>query len=400
MTDLLNYLNTLPKPWKILAPMVGNSEKPYRILALKHNADLVYTEMVNCKAFNKNRCDPKNNQWYTTGDRPLVIQICGDNVEEMVKTCLTVQDYCDAIDINFGCPQEIAKKGHYGSFLQDEWDLIERIVTGCSQAINIPLFCKIRIFESVEKTVEYAKMYERAGCSLLAVHGRVREQKGINSGLASWEHIRAVKEALKIPVIANGNLIYNKNIKECYEFTKADGVMIAEPHLYNPCIFCEEPKNSLEILEEFLEILRSDIKTFSKDNNNISAGSNDTLINSDNNTNNNISVNIASAGSNDTLSNSDNNITAGVLTSDIKVTACDTKTTNVDNIFYGGLKSHAFKILNTIFVKLPDLRAKLDKSKCLQDYFNFLDFLKQLLKDGAIDNEDLILKPYIRAVPK
>lgn len=322
----MEFLNTIQKPWKILAPMVGNSEKPYRILARNHNADLCYTEMVNCKAFNKNKCSPTDNQWYTIGDRPLVIQICGDDVDEMVKTCLTIQDYCDAIDINFGCPQDIAKKGHYGSFLQDEWDLIFKIVSSCAQAIRIPLFCKIRIFESIEKTVEYAKLFEKAGASLLAVHGRTREQKGMNTGLASWEHIKAVKNTLSIPVIANGNLIYYENIQECFEFTGADGVMIAEPHLYNPCIFCKKPLNALEIYDEFLNILKDE-----------------------------------------------------------------------KNIFYGGLKSHSFKIFHTIFVKLPYLRIILDKSKCLQDYINFGSLLKSLLKENVIDENDLVMKPYVRS---
>ena len=327
--EFMKYLNTLKKPWKFLAPMVGNSERPYRTLARNYGADVCYTEMVHCRAFNRNNCDPKNNQWYTAGDSPLVIQICGDDPIEMVKTCLKIEKYCDAIDINFGCPQDIAKKGHYGSFLQDEWSLIEEIVTACSNAIKIPLFCKIRIFESVEKSVEYAKIFERAGASLLAIHGRIREQKGSNSGLASWKHIKAVKKALSIPIIANGNLIYYENIKECFEYTESDGVMIAEPHLYNPCIFQEHQKNAIQIFEEFLEIIKID-------------------------------------------------------------------TPVEKNIFFGGLKSHSFKILNTIFIKLPDLRATLDKSKCLKDYFDFIDLLKSLLKDKIIDEEDLKMHPYIR----
>lgn len=327
--EFMKYLNTIQKPWKFLAPMVGNSEKAYRILARNHGADVCYTEMVNSKAFNRNKCNPTDNQWYTIGDRPLVIQICGDDPEEMVKTCLSVQDYCDAIDINFGCPQDIAKKGHYGSFLQDEWDLIYKIVSSCSRAISIPLFCKIRVFDSIEKTVEYAKLFEKAGASLLAVHGRTREQKGMNSGLASWDHIRAVKSVLNIPIVANGNLIYHQNIQECYDFTGADGVMIAEPHLYNPCIFCTHPRNALEVYDEFLNILKSE-----------------------------------------------------------------------QNVFFGGLKSHSFKILHSVLLKLPDLRILLDKAKCLQDYIDFGTHLKNLRKDNIIDLADLEMRPYIRTHDK
>lgn len=327
--SVIDKLKTIKKPWKFLAPMVGNSEEAYRILSRNFGADLCYTEMVNCKVYNKNKYNPKNNYWYTTdaSDRPLVIQICGDNPSEMLKTCLSVQDYCDAIDINFGCPQDVAKKGHYGSYLQDEWDLISEIVSECSKNIKIPLFCKIRVFESIEKTVEYAKMFEKAGASLLAVHGRTREQKGINSGLASWDHIKAVKSALNIPVIANGNMIYHEDIQKCYEYTGCDGVMIAEPHLYNPSIFSDQKILSLKIFDEYLKIV-------------------------ENNT----------------------------------------------NIFQSGyVKSHCFKIFNTLFPKKPDLRIVLDKSVSLKDFREFHRLVEDLLNNGEITESDLEMKPYIRA---
>lgn len=268
MADIFEYLNSLKKPWKFLAPMVANSEEAYRHLARKYGADLCYTEMVHCKGFNRGKKNPVSNFWYTTSknDRPLVIQICGNDVKEMLETCLAVQDYCDAIDINFGCPQDIARRGRYGSYLQDDWPLIENIVKTLSTSIKVPLFCKIRIFESVEKSVEYAKIFEKNGCALLTVHGRTREQKGHKTGLASWEHIKAIKQSLSIPVIANGNMIYHENIQECYEFTGCDGVMVAEPHLYDPTIFVAETYKSIDIFEEYLNIIKDNPSTAHKNN--------------------------------------------------------------------------------------------------------------------------------------
>lgn len=256
--NFMKYLKTLSKPWKFLAPMVGNSEHAYRILARRYGADVCYTEMVNCKVYNKTKANPTNNNWFTTDnmDRPLVIQICGNDPIEMSQACLSLQEHCDAIDINFGCPQDIAKKGKYGAYLQDDWDLVREIVSVCSKTIRIPLFCKIRVFESVEKTVEYAKIFEEAGASLLAVHGRTKEQRGHNSGVASWDHIKAVKTALNIPVVANGSILRHCDVKRCFEYTGCDGIMAAEGHLFNPTIFLDQKFSSLEIAKEYLEIAK------------------------------------------------------------------------------------------------------------------------------------------------
>lgn len=253
----LQFLEGVKRPWKFLAPMVSNSEEAYRLLARRYGADLCFTEMIHCQSYNNSKSSPENNVWFTTSreDRPLIVQICGNDPDIMLLTCLSVEGHCDGIDINFGCPQEIARRGRYGAFLMDDWELIEKIVRRLSSALSVPVFCKIRIFESIDRTVEFARMIERAGCSLLTVHGRLRSQRGAASGLASWDHVKMVKAALNIPVIANGNMIYSEDIDRCIAYTHCDGVMIAEPHLYDPTIFASVQRYSIDLFDEYLSIV-------------------------------------------------------------------------------------------------------------------------------------------------
>lgn len=130
-------------------------------------------------------------------DRPLIVQFCANNPQKLLDAAKFVERHCDAIDLNLGCPQDIAKKGHYGSFLQDEWELIfsmsscfllsagvcmlTDLVNILHENLSIPVTAKFRIFKDVNKTVEYAKMLERAGAQILTCHGRLREQRGVNT---------------------------------------------------------------------------------------------------------------------------------------------------------------------------------------------------------------------------
>jgi len=248
----------LKKPKYIVAPMVEHSEHAWRILTRRYGADLCFTPMFNAKFF----IEPKNEiyrkeQWNTNEqDRPVIVQLCGNDPEYMLKAGKLVEDKCDAVDVNLGCPQHIAKRGHYGSFLMEEWDLIEKIVKTLHENLSVPVTCKIRVFPDMEKTLRYAKMLENAGCQMLTVHARYREQKGHNTGLANWEYIKRIKETVKIPVVANGNILYHEDIQRCLDETGADAVMSGEGVLYNPGIFRPGYLPVWHYAEEYLNIYK------------------------------------------------------------------------------------------------------------------------------------------------
>lgn len=130
-------------------------------------------------------------------DRPLIVQFCANDPEQLLASAKALEPYCDAVDINLGCPQDIARRGRYGSYLQDDWDLIYNlsecthsaiasriliyVVNTLHCSLSIPVTAKFRVFPTVEKTVEYAQMLERAGAQILTCHGRTREQRGHNT---------------------------------------------------------------------------------------------------------------------------------------------------------------------------------------------------------------------------
>lgn len=176
-------------------------------------------------------------------DRPLTVQFCSNDPEDFLNAARHVAPFCDAVDLNLGCPQGIARRGYYGAFLQENQDLIARMIRRLHEELDVPVTAKMRILETKEETLEYAKTILDAGASIVTVHGRRREQKGHNTGLADWKMIRFLRESLpkETVIFANGNILQHEDIARCLEETGADGVMSAEGNLYDPTIFAEAP---------------------------------------------------------------------------------------------------------------------------------------------------------------
>ncbi|XP_031495217.1 uncharacterized protein LOC116260842 [Nymphaea colorata] len=257
----------LGEPKLIVAPMVDNSELPFRMLCRKYGAQAAYTPMLHSRIFTEN--EKYRSMEFTTckEDRPLFVQFCANDPDILLEAARYVERDCDYVDINLGCPQRIARRGYYGAFLMDNLSLVKTLVQNLASKLDVPVSCKIRIFPRLEDTLAYAKTLEEAGCSLLAVHGRTRDQKDGKKVRADWDAIKAVKDAMHIPVLANGNVRHLDDVNDCLEFTGVDGVLSAESLLENPALFAgyrttewkeneaeEGELNQAELVVEYLKM--------------------------------------------------------------------------------------------------------------------------------------------------
>lgn len=174
------------------------------------------------------------------GDRPLVAQLSGNDPALLAEAASLLAPHVDGVDLNLGCPQYIAQRSRYGAFLMAEPLTVRAVVRAMADALA-PLGClvcvKIRILPNLADTIAFAQMLEEAGCQLLCVHGRTKEQRGRAVGDADWDAIAAVKRAVGIPVIANGNIVHFEDVERCMQATGCDAVMSAWTLLRDPGLF-------------------------------------------------------------------------------------------------------------------------------------------------------------------
>jgi hypothetical protein len=176
--------------------MVDQSELAFRELCRRHGATCAYTPMIHARLFVEDLKYRK--EIFTThiNDRPLLVQFCANDPDMLLAAASIVAPHCDGVDINFGCPQRIAKRGRYGAFLMDDWTTVHDLIHKLDQNLSVPVTAKIRVYDDLETSVKYAKMVEAAGAQLVAVHGRTREQKRAADVRANWAFIAEIKKAL------------------------------------------------------------------------------------------------------------------------------------------------------------------------------------------------------------
>jgi tRNA-dihydrouridine synthase len=283
------YWDALGRPKYVASPMVDASEYAFRCLARKYGADLCFTPMLHAKSFVENKTyrkqrfdivgmstnqhrdrlldsegegredsakllvtDESGESNGVSSEGPTIAQLAGDDPDVLLSAAQIAAELGAAgVDLNCGCPMGIARKGHYGSALLRETDLIVAIIRRLSSSLLIPVSCKIRIIDNggtdpnargLEATLRLVDQIEAAGdtrahfCNSLflkvtmivrnvgaacvTVHARNRLMTGKNTGAANWSAITAIKNRLTIPVVANGNIEKFEDIQRCTEVSK------------------------------------------------------------------------------------------------------------------------------------------------------------------------------------
>ena len=241
----------------ILAPMAGVTDLPFRLLCKEQGAGLLCMEMVSAKAIYFNNKNTEELLNIDDREPPVSLQLFGSDPDIISEMAKKIENRPFSIlDINMGCPvPKVAGNGE-GSALMKNPKLVEEIVSKTAKSIKKPVTVKIRKGFDDEhiNAVEIARIAEAAGAAAVAVHGRTREQ--YYSGKADWDIIRQVKEAVKIPVIGNGDVTSPEAARQLMETTGCDGIMIGRGAQGNPWIFRqilywmetgeEEPKPDLE----------------------------------------------------------------------------------------------------------------------------------------------------------
>lgn len=177
------FFASMGNPRYVVAPMVDQSELPYRMLTRKYGAQLCYTPMFHAKRFVEAKGYRQECFSTCPEDRPLIVQFCGNDPQVLLKASKLVEDRCDGVDLNLGCPQGIARKGRYGSFLLEETQLLYDIVSTLHRGLKVPVTCKIRLLSNADPDGRQNRPYDldatihlvdaliAAGCQLLTVHG-------------------------------------------------------------------------------------------------------------------------------------------------------------------------------------------------------------------------------------
>lgn len=245
----------------VVAPMAGISNQAFRVICKEFGAGLIYTEMVSDKALYYDNEKTIGMTNVEESEHPLAMQIFGHDIETMVYAAklLDTKTDCDIIDINMGCPVQKIVKSDAGSALMKDVDHAVALAKAVVENVKKPVTVKMRMGWDRDHItcVELAKRLESVGVKAIAIHGRTRKE--MYEGKADWSYIKAVKDAVQIPVMGNGDVRSAQDAQRMLDETGCDGVMIGRGVLGDPWLIKEvsmylsskEAMPSVSIKEKF-----------------------------------------------------------------------------------------------------------------------------------------------------
>ncbi|NQS91245.1 MAG: tRNA-dihydrouridine synthase family protein [Chloroflexi bacterium] len=252
----------------ILAPMDGYSSWPFRSLCRELGSAISYTEFVKAGDVLVRPHYIQDKLYFTEKERPVFFQLYGHDLEMILAAALILQESePDAIDINLGCPNRSITSRGAGAGLMRTPIKVARIFKQLSQTLDVPVTGKIRLgWQSCQNQLLIARIIEEYGGSLLAVHGRTKEQG--HQGEPNLLAVAEIKKALSIPVIGNGGITQVSDIQNMVELTGCDGVMIGRAAMKNPWIFSGLDREEIsphQVKKHLLEHLERSLSFYGKE---------------------------------------------------------------------------------------------------------------------------------------
>jgi nifR3 family TIM-barrel protein len=248
-------------PPLVLSPMAGVTDVSFRrLLKLRGGVGLTVSEFISVEGLTRNNPKSKRQMRFFEDERPFAVQIFGGQPERMRMAAEMAEEVgADILDINCGCPAPKVVKHGGGSGLLRDHERLEAILTEIKRAITIPLTIKIRAgyYDHTINAVETARLAEACGAEHIALHGRTKEQG--YKGLANWDLVRQVKEAVSVPVSGSGDVVNVEGAFARWRETGCDGILIGRGAMANPWIFrqIEDALADREIFQPSLEDKRA-----------------------------------------------------------------------------------------------------------------------------------------------